>query len=132
VWNNKANNLTKTFSFFYFIISVNEMSIVSISGSTLSVDLSKNFKILDEAVASGRKDRNGKPVTHGWIATPKQVMSLNNVVAYLPSKYASEVLSFALSLFDRNVKEYTTWKDSQPKVVVKSAPKKVKAVKKSA
>ena len=59
-------------------------------------------------------------------------MSLNNVVAYLPSKYASEVLSFALSLFDRNVKEYTTWKDSQPKVVVNSAPKKVKAVKKSA
>jgi len=109
------------------------MSITTYSDSTLTVDLAKNQKILDDALVSGRKDRNGNPVTHGWAATIKQMIALNNTAAYLPCKDMSELIGFAKYLFDRNVVRYQAYKDSLPKAekAVKTvrATKKVKTVK---
>jgi len=120
-------------SIFFFVHSIYAMSITTYSGSALSVDLSRNQKISDDAIASGRKDRNGNPVTHGWISTIPQMVALNNFGAYLPSKDMSELISFAKYLFDRNVERYNTYKASLQKsektVKTVRATKKVKTVK---
>ena len=108
--------------------------ITTVDGSTVTIDLSRNCEIHEQAVASGRLGKNGKPLEHGWISSLEQMVAIIDTVAYLPMYKTRKIVEDVLKAFEENMKEYKAFDAKRKAALVKVEPvvsaKKVKAVKK--
>ena len=108
--------------------------ITTVDGSTVTIDLSRNCEIHEQAVASGRLGKNGLPLEHGWISSLEQIVTIINTTAYLPMYKVTKIVENVLKAFEENMVEYRAFdakrKAAEAKKVVSA--KKVKAVKKVA
>lgn len=119
---------------FYLFIPLNVTSkITTVDGSTITVDLSRNCEIHEQAVASGRLGKDGLPLKHGWISSIDQIVTIINTTAYLPMYMTAKIVDDVLQAFKKNMVEYRAFdakrKAAKGKKVVSA--KKVKAVKKT-
>lgn len=120
---------------FYLFIPLNVTSkITTVDGSTITVDLSRNCEIHEQAVASGRLGKNGLPLEHGWISSQEQIVTIINTTAYLPMFVVAKIVDDVLKAFKKNMKDYQAFDAKRTAATGKKvvSAKKVKAVKKTA